>query len=66
VNIFISNFVYHFNVKILQTISQLELRIAELRAWLYEVEAQLKKPLVFESCSKEVVELKIQEHEVSN
>lgn len=48
---------------ILQTISQLELRIAELRAWLYEVEAQLKKPLVFESCSKEVVELKIQEHE---
>jgi hypothetical protein len=50
----------------LQTISQLELRIAELRAWLYEVEAQLKKPLVFESCSKEVVELKIQEHDVSN
>jgi hypothetical protein len=50
----------------LQTVSQLELRIAELRAWLYEVEAQLRKPLVFESCSKEVVELKIQEHEVSN
>jgi hypothetical protein len=30
------------------------------------METQLKKPLVFESCSKEVVELKIQEHEVSN
>jgi hypothetical protein len=50
----------------LQTISQLEIRIAELRAWLYQVEAQLIKPLVFETCSKEVVELRIQEHEVSN
>jgi len=30
------------------------------------VEAQLSKPLVFESCSKEAVESKIQEHEVSN
>lgn len=50
----------------MQTISQLETRIAELRAWLYQVEAQLIKPLVFEACSKEVVESRIQEHEVSN
>jgi hypothetical protein len=50
----------------LQTMSQLEIRIAELRAWLYQMEAQLMKPLVFATCSKEVLEAKIQEHEVSN
>ncbi|PSN34718.1 hypothetical protein C0J52_20229 [Blattella germanica] len=48
---------------ILQTMSQLEIRIAELRAWLYQVEAQLVQPLVFETCSKEVVESKLKEHE---
>jgi hypothetical protein len=50
----------------LQTISQLEIRIAELRAWLSQMEAQLMKPLVFAAFSKEVVEAKLHEHEVNN
>jgi len=50
----------------LQTISQLEIRIAELRTWLYQMEAQLMKPLVFATFSKDVLEEKLQEHEVNN
>lgn len=44
--------------------SQLELRLTELRAWLHNIESQLASPLVFETCSKEVVDRKIKEHEV--
>ena len=47
-----------------QTMSQIEVRIAELRSWLYQVETQLVRPLVFETCSKEIVESKLKEHEV--
>jgi len=50
----------------LQTISQLEIRIAELRTWLCQMEAKLMKPLVFAACSKDVLEEKLQEHEVNN
>jgi hypothetical protein len=50
----------------LQTISQLEIHIAELRTWLYQMEAKLMKPLVFATCSKDVLEAKLQEHEVNN
>jgi hypothetical protein len=50
----------------LQTMSQLEIRIAELRTWLYQMEAQLMKPLVFAACTKDVLEAKLQEQEVNN
>nr|CAD7603271.1 unnamed protein product [Timema genevievae] len=48
---------------ILQTKSQLELRLAELRAWLHQVETQLSTPLVLESCTKEAVDNKLQQHQ---
>lgn len=46
-----------------QTMSQLELRIAEIKSWLHQMEIQLAKPLVFESCSKEVIDKLLQEHD---
>ncbi|XP_049790158.1 muscle-specific protein 300 kDa-like [Schistocerca nitens] len=49
--------------ELLQTMSQLELRLAELRAWLHQVESKLATPLVFETCSKETVDQKLREHE---
>nr|CAD7412488.1 unnamed protein product [Timema poppensis] len=48
---------------ILQTKSQLELRLAELRAWLHQVETQLSAPLVLESCTKEAVDNKLEQHQ---
>ncbi|KAL3268193.1 hypothetical protein HHI36_007318 [Cryptolaemus montrouzieri] len=48
---------------LLETMTQLERKIAEIRAWLTQMELQLGKPLVFEDCKKEVVDHKIQEHE---
>lgn len=47
----------------MQTMSQLEQRIAEIRAWLTQIESQLGKPLVFEASTKDVIERKLQEHE---
>lgn len=47
----------------MQTMSQLELRIAKIRAWLTEIEKQLSEPVIFESCTNDVVERKLQEHE---
>ena len=47
----------------MQTMSQLEQRIAEIRAWLTQIEAQLAKPLVFEASTKDIIERKLQEHE---
>ncbi|XP_044754283.1 nesprin-1-like isoform X2 [Coccinella septempunctata] len=44
-------------------ITQLERKIAEIRAWLTQMEIQLGKPLIFENCSKEILNRKIQEHE---
>lgn len=48
---------------IIQTMSQLDIRIAEIRAWLYQIESQLAVPLVFESCTKDVIDRKLQEHD---
>lgn len=48
---------------IIQTMSQLEIRIAEIRAWLYQIESQLAVPLVIESCTKDVIDRKLQEHD---
>lgn len=47
----------------MQTMSQLEQRIIEIRAWLTQIEAQLAKPLVFEASTKDVIERKLQEHD---
>lgn len=47
----------------LETMSQLELRIATIRAWLTEIEKQLAEPVVFENCTKEILDRKLQEHE---
>lgn len=46
-----------------QTMSQLELRIAEIKSWLHQMESKLSKPLIFETCSKEVVDKLLQEHD---
>lgn len=48
---------------IIQTMSQLQIRIAEIRAWLYQVESQLSAPLIFEDVSKETIDRKLQEHD---
>nr|XP_023021800.1 nesprin-1-like isoform X2 [Leptinotarsa decemlineata] len=47
----------------LQTILQLEERIAKMRAWLSQIEVQLAKPLVFEASTQDVIDRKQQDHE---
>lgn len=47
----------------IQTMSQLELRIAKIRAWLTEIEKQLSEPVIFEACTKDIIERKLQEHD---
>lgn len=47
----------------IETTLQLEERIRKIRAWLSQVENQLTKPLSFESCSKEVIDRKLQDHD---
>ncbi|CAH1990103.1 unnamed protein product [Acanthoscelides obtectus] len=47
----------------MQTIWQLEERIAQIRAWLTQIELQLAKPLIFEAATKEVIDRKIQDHD---
>ncbi|XP_063222937.1 muscle-specific protein 300 kDa-like [Bacillus rossius redtenbacheri] len=49
--------------QVLQTKSQLELQLAELRAWLHQMESRLIVPLVFEQCTKESVEKLLRNHE---
>lgn len=48
---------------LMQTMLTLEERIAKIRAWLTQVEIQLAKPLVFEACTKEVIDRKLQDHD---
>lgn len=47
----------------IQTMTQLEQRIAEIRAWLSQMELQLAKPIIFEATGKSVIDKKLQEHE---
>lgn len=49
--------------ELMQTILQLEERIAQIRAWLNQIEMQLAKPLIFEACTKDVIDRKLQEHD---
>lgn len=48
---------------LMQTTLQLEERIARIRAWLSQIEAQLAKPLIFEGCSQDIIDRKLQDHE---
>jgi DNA repair exonuclease SbcCD ATPase subunit len=47
-----------------QTFAQLEAQIADLRTWLYNMEARLLTPLVFQSTREEDVNAKLKEAEV--
>lgn len=49
--------------ELLQTISQLELRLSEIREWLTETECELAKPLYIENFTKEVLDSKLKEHD---
>ncbi|KAK9711351.1 Nuclear envelope localization domain [Popillia japonica] len=48
----------------MSTISQLELRIAEIKAWLSQIELQLQTAINFEDTTKETIDKKLQDHDV--
>lgn len=45
------------------TMSRLEIRIVEIRSWLYQMEIELSKTLVFDGANKKSVEKVLHEHE---
>lgn len=47
----------------IQTMTTLEQRIAEIRAWLTQIEGQLSKPVVFKDTSKSTIDEQLQEHD---
>lgn len=47
----------------MQTMLQLEVRLAEIRTWLNEIELELAKPMIFEGTNKSVIDSKLQEHD---
>lgn len=48
---------------IMQTMAQLEIRISQIRAWLFQIETQLSAPLVIESCTKSAIDEKLKEQD---
>ncbi|XP_025834539.1 nesprin-1-like [Agrilus planipennis] len=46
-----------------QTMSQLELKIAEIKAWLHKMELELSKPIAFENCTKESIDKLMEKHD---
>lgn len=48
----------------MSTMSQLELRIAEIKAWLSQIESQLQTTIIFENSDQETLEKRVQEHDV--
>uniref|UniRef100_A0A1B6E5A8 KASH domain-containing protein n=2 Tax=Clastoptera arizonana TaxID=38151 RepID=A0A1B6E5A8_9HEMI len=48
---------------IIQGMSQLELRIEELRKWLHSIEIQLAAPVVLEECTERALEKALAQHE---
>lgn len=47
----------------IQTMTTLEQRIAEIRAWLTQIEAQLSKPVLFKDATKPTIDEQLQEHD---
>lgn len=47
----------------IMTISQLNLRIINLRSWLYQIEIELAKPLTFEDTTTNTIETLLKHHE---
>lgn len=45
--------------------SQIELRLEDLREWLHKTEVQIATPVHLVECTKEELEKKIKQHEVS-
>lgn len=50
-------------IDLVTTMSTLETRIAEIRAWLGGIESQLSEPFTIESTSQNTVDKKLQDHE---
>lgn len=48
---------------IMQTMNQLETRIAQIRIWLFQIETQLSAPLVITSCTKSAIDEKLKEQD---
>lgn len=51
-------------VDLMNTMSSLERRIAEIRCWLGDVEAQLNRPTIVESMSQSSIDRKLEDHEI--
>lgn len=50
-------------IDIMQTMSSLEKRIAEIRSWLGKIELQLTEPFIIEKKSQNIIDKKIVDHE---
>lgn len=50
----------------LGTLQQLEKKIQDLRWWLLDVEHQLTRPIVYETCSNAEIQLQLRKQQVNN
>lgn len=50
----------------LKTLQQLEKKIQDLRWWLLDVEHQLTRPIVYETCSNAEIQLQLRKQQVNN